>query len=307
MSHRVVVVGAGVVGQATGKGLLKLGHSVIFADINEDIVQSLKDQGYTSYTIDELAGQEEKADVTMLTVSTPTDGDEINLSYIAAAAESLGERLRNRDSYHVVVVRSTVPPGTTEELIIPAIEKASGKKAGRDFGVCMNPEYLREAEAEKDFAEPWLTVVGQLDEKSGDLLAEIYQDVSCPLHRVGLREAEMQKYVHNLFNAVKIGYFNELRQICQQAGVDADSVFKLVTMSAEGMWNPEYGTRDFGPFDGMCLPKDTQAFLAWARKKGWSMPLLATAINNNNQLLAEQVKTKPAAAVRVSNQSVIRA
>lgn len=197
-----------------------------------------------------------------------------------------------------MVVRSTVPPGTTEELIIPAVEEESGKRAGRDFGVCMNPEYLREATAQEDFSRPWLVTIGQLDERSGEALQALYAGYDCPVYRVGLREAEMQKYVHNVCNAAKISFFNEMRSMCDELNISADAVFALVAKSAEAMWNPAYGTKNLGPFSGMCLPKDTQAFYAWGKERGLELPYLRAVIAVNEALLArEQQRTVTAEAV----------
>lgn len=284
MKHRIDIVGSGVVGQATGRGFLSHGHDVTFFDIRADLVDHLRQQGLTAYLTTDVPTDQLRGDISILSLPTPTEADTINLNALAAAAQWVGQRLAKDNDYHVVVVRSTVVPGTTEELVMSTLERQSGKKVGRDFGLCMNPEYLREKTSDHDFLHPWLTVIGQYDSRSGDLLAEAYNGFSCPLYRITIREAEMQKYVHNLFNAVKITFFNEMRQIAQQAGVRAEDIFPLVAKSAEGMWRPEYGIQDKGPFDGMCLPKDTQAFLSWARARGWDMPLLATAIAVNESL-----------------------
>ena len=286
--ERICVVGAGVVGQATGRGFLARGFKVEFVDVKPEVVERLRREGLVAYTPPELESKPLTAAVVFFTVSTPTEAGKINLDYLHKAAGDIGRRLAVSSGYRVIAVRSTVVPGTTEGMVKKELERWSGKKAGRDFGLCMNPEYLREASAEKDFAEPWLVVIGQLDEKSGDELARLYKKFGCPVERVSIKEAEMQKYAHNLFNAAKITFFNEMRRVCEGMGINADNVFPLVAKSAEGMWNPAYGIRDFGPFNGMCLPKDTQAFLAWAAKQGWDMPLLKTTIAVNNTLMEQE-------------------
>ena len=174
--------------------------------------------------------------------------------------------------------------GTTEEVVIPILEEYSGKNAGRDFGICANPEYLRERCAEEDFSNPWIVVIGELDKRSGDLLQEVYHWVDCPIYRIPIKEAEMQKFVHNLFNANKISFFNEMRLVCQQLGLDCEKIFPLVAQSAEAIWNPLYGTRDLGPFGGSCLPKDTIAFLSWAKKRGMEIPLVDAVLKVNEAL-----------------------
>ena len=157
------------------------------------------------------------------------------------------------------------------------------KKAGEDFGVCMNPEYLRENRNEEDFKNPWLVTIGELDSKSGEAIEGIYDPHKCPIIHLPLEAAEMQKYVHNLFNACKISFFNEMRVVCEAVNVDADKVFELVVKSAEAQWNPQYGIRDFGAYGGTCLPKDTTAFMAWAKDElGKSMPLLRAVIRVND-------------------------
>lgn len=292
---RIGIIGSGVVGQATGRGFLARGLAVTFVDIRPETVAKLRQEGLTAYTPTELTRENSDWEITFLTVSTPTDAatGEINLSHLESAVIDVGRRLAERDAYHVVVVRSTVVPGTTEGLVLQTLEQASGKKVGADFGLCMNPEYLREKSAVDDFLHPWLVVIGEYDKRSGDALEAIYADIDCPIHRVTLVEAEMQKYVHNLFNAVKITFFNEMRGIAVKLGARAEVMFPLVAKSAEGMWEPTYGIKDFGPFDGMCLPKDTQAFLRWAQEHGWKMPLLKTAIVVNNELLEGVTEMTP--------------
>jgi nucleotide sugar dehydrogenase len=205
------------------------------------------------------------------------------LGFLRSAVASFGEGyLKQHEKYCVVVVRSTVPPGTTEEQLIPLLEQHSGKKAGIDFGVCMNPEYLREGSNEKDFQNPWIIVIGELDARSGQVIEDAYGKRNCPIVRVPLKAAEAQKYVHNLYNAAKISFFNEMRIVCEEVGVDADVVFPLVAKSAEASWNPQYGIKNTGPFGGSCLPKDTAAFFSWAKDvPGLSLHLLHAVIRVN--------------------------
>ena len=285
MTPSICIVGPGIVGQATGKVLVKKGIKVGFLGIIREQIEDLKKEGYTAFTKDELLNGSYNFDITMFTVPTPTVNGTIDLSILEHASADLGKRLRLFKKYHLVVVKSTVPPGTTENLVIPTIEKYSGKKAGRDFGACMNPEYLREKTAYDDTLNPWMILVGEYDKKSGDMLDLIYKDkFGCPIYRCELKTAEMQKYVHNLYNAVKITFFNEMRGIGKEIGADTEKMFKLAAISAEGMWNPKYGIGDRGPFDGSCLPKDTQAFFHWSQTWGFDASLLRTVIDVNNKL-----------------------
>jgi UDPglucose 6-dehydrogenase len=297
---RVCIIGSGVVGQATGKGFNRRGHQVTFVDTNVERVQRLIDEGLSAYT---PAGLREAAlafDIHLFCVPTPTEAGSINLSFLRTASIDLGRRMRTTTHYQVVVVHSTVVPGTTEGMVASLVARYAKKTVGQDFGLCMNPEYLREKTAVADSDQPWLVVIGQGDRRAGDVVAQLYAQFDCPLQRVSIIEAETQKYVHNLYNAVKITFFNEFRAVCRHLGADPDVIFPLVAKSCEGMWNPEYGIRDFGAFDGMCLPKDTQAFLSWATARGWQMPLLATAIASNTALLAAQAAHQPEAAVPVA-------
>ena len=183
--------------------------------------------------------------------------------------------------YHVAVIRSTVPPTTTRQVVLPIIEELSGKKVGKDFGLAMQPEYLREVTAEQDFARPWFVLIGEYDAKSGDTLEKIYRKFDAPISRVSLEEAEFQKYVHNVYNAVKIAFFNEMRIIAKHQGWDAQRVFNATAESCEGIWNPIYGLRDFGPFDGSCLPKDTRALLEWGDNNGYDLGVLRAVVAEN--------------------------
>lgn len=284
-NNKICIIGPGVVGYATGKVLSENGFKVGFIGRNEEKSEKLKNEGFDSYTFKNFPDHHYDYDITFITVATPTIDGKINLEPVRQASEFLGELLAYRKQYHLVVVKSTVLPGTTENMVIKTIEKKSGKKAGVDFGVCMNPEYLREKLALEDSRKPWVTLIGQYDEKSGDMLEKVYKTFTKSIFRCSLVEAEMQKYVHNLYNAAKITFFNEMRGAAEQIGANPDRMFKLTALSCEGMWNPEYGIRDFGPFLGHCLPKDTQAFYNFTRNSKIDAELLKTTIDVNNQLM----------------------
>lgn len=260
---KLAIIGSGIVGQATGKGFISRGFDVKFLDVNPLLVNKLNNEGFKATSdYDDLS--KEKIDVFFVSVCTPTVNRHIDLNYIKAAVRDLGNAVRNYEDYFVVVIRSTVPPKTTRNLFIPILEETSGKKAGIDFGVCMNPEYLREESNVADFANPRIIVFGSLDKKSKLVLEDIYSVFDTPMYFLTLEEAEIQKYIHNLLNACKISYFNEMRNVCEKLEINADKVFNIVAQSAEASWNPKYGIKDKGPFGGSCLPKDTMAFYAWA-------------------------------------------
>ncbi|MEK7513835.1 MAG: nucleotide sugar dehydrogenase [Patescibacteria group bacterium] len=285
MVKKICIIGPGVVGQATGIVLKENGFEVCFIGRNQEKIDKLIKEGFSAHTFSTFPDHQYDFDVTFITVATPTVDGKIDLEPIRAASKFLGGILAFRQEYHVVVVKSTVLPGTTENLVIKEIEAISGKTAGRDFGVCMNPEYLREVNALEDSRKPWLTLIGELDEKSGAVLESVYQKFASPIFHCSLKEAEMQKYIHNIYNAVKITFYNEMRQIAKINGLDAEKMFKINALSCEGMWNSRYGIRDAGPFLGHCLPKDTQALYNWAEKNNYDASLLKTTIEVNNQLM----------------------
>jgi UDPglucose 6-dehydrogenase len=183
-------------------------------------------------------------------------------------------------------VRSTVLPGTTERRITTILERMSGKRAGVDFGVAMNPEFLRQISSEKDFARPWITVIGTSDTRTAGILDKLFRPFGALIVHCTPSEAEMVKYVNNIYNAVKISFFNEMHPICEELGVDSDLVGATVARSAEGLWNSLYGTRGGVPYGGACLPKDTQAFLAFAREHGWEHRMLQATVDVNRWLEA---------------------
>jgi UDPglucose 6-dehydrogenase len=276
---RIAVIGAGFVGEATGRGLAKHKNHVVFIDVDAAKVEKLRGEGFEAHTPDSY--KTITTDVSMISVPTPTKGKKVQLQYLNEAITAIGERLKKHKGYHVVVVRSTVPPGTTRDAVLPLLEKTSGKKAGKDFGIAMQPEYLREVTAAEDFERPWFIFIGAYDKKSGDVIEKIYRPFDAPIERGTLEEAEVQKYAHNVYNAVKIAFFNELRIALKDIGCDADKVFLATAESCEGIWNPIYGLRDFGPFDGSCLPKDTRGLLDWGESKGYDFGILKAVIEQN--------------------------
>lgn len=281
----ILIVGSGVVGQATGKGFARKGHAVSYVDINPGVIATLRAQGLRAMTAAEVAWNE--VDLVMLAVSTPSANGRIVLDYIEAAALDVGRGLAQTDRPITVVVRSTVPPTTTEKRLIPILEKASGKRVGEQFGVCMNPEFLRAVSNEQDFLRPWITVIGALDPHTFEAMEALYRPFGALIVRCTPTEAEMIKYVNNVYNAVKISYFNEVHAICEHLGIDSRLVGATVARSAESMWNPLYGIRGGVPYGGACLPKDTAAFLAFVEAQGLDHLMLRATMSVNAQLEAE--------------------
>jgi UDPglucose 6-dehydrogenase len=309
MTFRIIIIGAGIVGQASGKGLIKKGHDVIFVDKEPIIVERLKDQGFEAYLPNQLDNV--KADISMFCVNTPSKKDgSINLNYIVSAIKNHGIWLKNRDghNYHLVVIRSTVPPGTTATLLCPLIEYYSHKKVGNDFGLCMQPEFMRSHSSEYDFLHPHITVIGEYDKTSGDMLEKVYAGYfEGQISRVSLDTAEFMKYIHNCFNATKISFSNEMWLLGKNLGIaDPNLALQLASKSAEGYWNPKYGTIGGRPYGGRCLPKDSKAFLEFTKKKGVRMPLLSATLSVNRQVekLSEQQSMKDGGAERKIKASI---
>lgn len=290
----ICIIGPGVVGQAQGKVFVEHGFKTSFLGGNGEKTSKLIQDGYVAHSRTDLFDGSYDFDISMLTVPTPTINGKVDLGPLESASIDLGKRLSsNSKKYHLIVVKSTVPPGTTENLVIPTVAKYSKLTVGPDFGVCMNPEYLREETSLEDARKPWLILIGEYDKKSGDLLSSVYHKFTCEIVRCSLKEAEMQKYVHNLFNAAKITFFNEIRRIGKQIGIDTEKLFQITALSCEGMWNPKYGIKDLGPFQGSCLPKDTSAFLAWAQENGFEAQFVETIIKVNDALLKTNGEKKP--------------
>lgn len=281
---RAVIIGSGVVGTATGKGLADAGHLVQFVDIKGSRVEELRREGFTASTVIDLSGPPA---FIFLTVPTPSSGTGYDLSALEAAVGSVGEALRHAGAWHTVVVRSTVPPGTCENIVKPLLEKASGRRVGDHFALASNPEFLRAASAREDFLMPWMTVIGSRSRRTVERLVDLYQGFGGEVQTFpSPAEAEMVKCAHNLFNATKISFWNEMWKIGSRLGVGVDQVAATVARSAEGSTNPEYGIRGGKPFGGACLPKDTQGFLGFAAELGVEMPVLDAVIRTNESLAA---------------------
>ena len=259
---RISIIGSGWVGTALGKGLAKLGNEVIFYDVvDKNLPNFTKD---ISYAV-------ENSDVSFISVPTPTTSEGIDLSYIKEAMKSIGNVLATKRTYHLVVVKSTVVPGTTENVVIPVLERYSGKKAGNEIGICMNPEFLTEISGtwskdegtKKDFFTEDRIVIGEYDKKSGDGLEEIYEPLNKPIFRTDLKTAETIKYASNCMLATKISYWNEIFLICKDLGIDSHVVADIVGLDPR---IGRYGTVHGKAFGGKCLPKDLKAFVAFAKK-----------------------------------------
>jgi UDPglucose 6-dehydrogenase len=280
---RIFIIGSGVVGTATGEGFLTAGHDVTFVDIAPERVRALAERGLDVRTELDLVGEPES--LIFLTLPTPNDGHRYDLSAFRAGTASVGRALAATDVRHTVVVRSTVPPGTTEGMVRSLLEEHSGRTAGDGFGLASNPEFLRAVSAAQDFAHPWMTVVAARDPRDVERLRELLAPFGGELRTFSNpAEAEFVKTAHNIYNATKISFWNEMWIVAQELGLDLDPIAATVARSAEGSINPEYGIRGGAPYGGVCLPKDTQGFLGFADTIGVDMPLLSAVVETNDRL-----------------------
>ena len=282
-SSRIFIVGSGVVGTATGEGFLAAGHEVTFIDTSAARVRELQSRGYDVRT--EIDLSDEPDSFLFLTLPTPHAGYEYDLRAFTAGSTSVGKALKASSARHTVVVRSTVPPGTTEKLVQPLLEEHSGMQAGEGFDIASNPEFLRAVSAAEDFRHPWMTVIASRDPQTVERLRTLLSPFGGEMRTfTNPAEAEFVKCSHNIFNAAKISFWNEMWLVAREIGLDLDPIAATVARSAEGSINPQYGIRGGAPYGGVCLPKDTCGFLGYADGVGVDMPLLRAVVTVNEHL-----------------------
>ncbi|MGB3907842.1 MAG: UDP-glucose/GDP-mannose dehydrogenase family protein [Methanomethylovorans sp.] len=295
---RVSVIGTGYVGSVSAACFAELGHEAICVDVDERKVSMINagkapiwEEGLEEL-LEEHAGKRiiatsdydyavQRSDVSFICVGTPSDEKgNIDLSIVRSAAMSLGEAMAKKDHYHVVVVKSTVVPETTEKLVIPLLEKHSGKKAGKDFGVAMNPEFLREGKAVYDFMHPDKIVVGAIDERTFFMVSELYRGLDCQVTHTRPTTAEMIKYANNTLLATKVSFANEIGNICKKMGIDTYAVMKEV--GKDFRISPHFLNSGAG-FGGSCFPKDVRAIIGKAEELGYEPKLLRSVIDINEK------------------------
>ncbi len=300
----ISIFGMGYVGAVCAGCLAGRGHKVIGVDVSQvkvDLINQgrspivepgldeLLDAGVksgriraTTDTVDAI----NNSDLTMISVGTPSrKSGELDLVYIEGVAREIGMALRMKAKRHTIVVRSTVLPGTVKNVVVPILEEASGKKAGEDFGVAVNPEFLRESTAIRDYNEPPMTVIGEWDQQSGDDLASIYADLKAPVIRKPIEVAEMVKYACNVWHATKVAFANEIGTIAKALGVDGRQVMEVVCMDRKLNLSHYYMRPGFA-FGGSCLPKDVRALDRRATEVGAEHPLIGALMASN----AHQIK-----------------
>jgi GDP-mannose 6-dehydrogenase len=296
---RISVFGLGYVGAVSAACLARDGHDVIGVDPNptkldlinagrspivekglEELMSSAVAAGRLK-AIADAAAAVHATELSLVCVGTPSETNgSLNLRFVRAVCEEIGHCLRTKGAYHTVVMRSTILPGTMRGVVIPALEISSGLKAGHDFGVCNNPEFLREGTAIHDYDNPPKTVIGTVDERSGELLAGLYARLPAPLIRTGVETAEMVKYVDNVWHALKVSFANEIGSICKRVDIDSHAVMDIFCQDRKLNISPHYLKPGFA-FGGSCLPKDVSALVYEAGRLDLDLPLLESIMESN--------------------------
>lgn len=298
---RVSIFGLGYVGAVSAGCLARDGHTVIGVDparakvdlINEgrtpiiekeidEIIARAAESGRLRATTD-VAQAIRMSDISLICVGTPSllNGG-LDLSYVRRVCEQIGAELRDKSGFHVVVARSTMLPGSMREVVIAALQESSGGRAGIDFGVCINPEFLREGTAVHDFYHPPKTVIGELDKRSGDVVLELYRGIEAPLIRTDIETAEMVKYTDNVWHALKVGFANEIGNICKALAIDGHKVMDIFCRDTKLNLSPYYLKPGFA-FGGSCLPKDVRALSYRARTLDLDLPILNSILPSNER------------------------
>ncbi|MCJ7507490.1 MAG: UDP-glucose/GDP-mannose dehydrogenase family protein [candidate division Zixibacteria bacterium] len=296
---KISLFGLGYVGVVSSACLAKEGHKVIGVDINPlkveminngkspiieeqigELIEATVKSGNLSATND-VKEAVFSTEVSMVCVGTPSmKNGNLDLQYVRRVCEQIGEALKSKKGFHTVVIRSTVLPGTTEDILIPILEKESGKKVYGDFTVCFNPEFLREASSVYDFYHPPYTLVGEGDEKAGNVVKEIYSSLDAPFLRDSIKVAEMVKYVNNSFHGLKVAFANEIGLVCNRLKIDGHKVMEIFCMDDKLNLSAYYLKPGFA-FGGSCLPKDLRAILYKSKELDLELPVMQSIMKSN--------------------------
>lgn len=301
---RISVFGIGYVGVVSAACLARDGHDVIAVDIDQGKIKSINDglspiveEGIDALVAETVAEGRLRAtsdvaeaiaqtDLSFVCVGTPSAPDgSVGLVYVTEVCAEIGAALKAKDSYHSVVIRSTIVPGSTDEACIPVLEQSSGKTAGTDFGVGYYPEFLRESTAIADYADPGLIVFGFMDARTGDALEDLNKDLPWKMNKVDIRTAEMVKYTSNTWRALKVTYANEIGNIAKASGIDGQTVMEILCSDTKAAMSPYFMRPGFA-FGGSCLPKDVRALRHHAENTGVTPHLLNAVLEANEEQIA---------------------
>jgi len=297
----ISIFGLGYVGAVSVACLADNGYNIIGVDVSQNKVEMIQaglspiveeglgellkkgvDAGRIRATTDAVCAVHE-SDISFICVGTPSNpNDSLNLTYVERVSQQIGEALATKNGYHLVVVRSTMLPGSTEDIVVPILEHCSGKRSGADFGVCFNPEFLREGSSIKDFYSPPFTVIGASDPNAGAELARLYAMLDAPLIVVPFKVAEMVKYANNAFHALKVAFANEIGNLCKQQQIDSHQVMDIFCQDQKLNLSPYYLKPGFA-FGGSCLPKDLRAILYHCRHFDIYPPILEAILPSNRR------------------------
>jgi len=308
MSRAISIFGLGYVGTVTAACLAHKGNRVTGVDLSGAKVEALAGgrSPIVEPAVADLIAENQKAcrlhattdsekavletEFSFLCVGTPSmRNGKLDLGHIGPVCQEIGEALRKKSSFHLVVLRSTVLPGTAESIVVPTLEKASGKRMGRDFGVCVNPEFMREGTAVADFIEPSITIIGAADSSHSQLLRELYAWAPGRIFETSFRSAEMVKYVCNAWHAVKVSFANEVGTLAKELGVDAEDVVEIFSADTKLNISPSYLKPGFA-FGGSCLPKDVRALNYRAKELDLDLPLFESILPSNDAHLDRAIE-----------------
>lgn len=275
----VGIIGAGIVGAATGKGFHKLGHDVSFYDISKQKMSYLENQGYcVAQNIDEIVSNN---DISFVCVNTPSKDGRQDLSQVTSVLIELPRAINAAERNHMIVFRSTMLPGTMRDNVVSYLDRHCCKKRGRDYNVCYNPEFFRQETAANDFLNPDRVVIGEDLDRSSFVLEQVYRNLTDQIIITSFEAAEMIKYASNCFLALKISFFNEVWMMCKQLRINDKDVSLGASLDKR---IGEYGTKMGLPFGGNCLPKDTEAMVSFAEKLSIRQDLLKVILEINKEL-----------------------